>query len=199
VVDDRLAARFIRQGDPRVEEVAGAPLPPAWWSRPYEYAWAMGFCDPDAVALDAGCGVPHPFKAHLPCVCREAHACDTDPDAALVAALIPGLRFTLASVVDLPYGDGTFDRVFCISTLEHLGPDGRAGALREFGRVLRPGGLAVLTVDVPPVNLRALLDQADAAGLRPAGDVLDLDGPPAGAVYHEGWGLRVYRAALVRA
>jgi len=182
-----------------VDKVAGVPLPATWWSRPYEYAWAMSFCDPDAVALDAGCGVPHPFKVHLASACREAHACDTDPDAALVAALIPSLRFTLASVVDLPYRDGMFDRVFCVSTLEHLGPDGQAAAMREFARVLRPGGFVVLTVDAPTVAPGALLDLAVEAGLRPAGDVLDLDGPPAGAVYHESWGLWVYRAALVEA
>src|SRR5262249_61739061 len=42
----------------------------------------------------------------------------------------------------LPFGDGRFDVVFCNSLLEHV-PDWRA-VLREIGRVLAPGGIAVV-------------------------------------------------------
>jgi 2-polyprenyl-3-methyl-5-hydroxy-6-metoxy-1,4-benzoquinol methylase len=40
------------------------------------------------------------------------------------------------------------DRVFCISTLEHVPPDDVSSILREVHRILRPGGLLVLTVDL---------------------------------------------------
>ena len=60
---------------------------------------------------------------------------------------------------NIPFRDGTFGRVFCISTLEHVGKDNRRYggseendprsymvALRELLRVLAPGGSALITV-----------------------------------------------------
>lgn len=43
----------------------------------------------------------------------------------------------------LPFGDGTFDAVLCIDSIVHL-PD-RFGALREWARLLRPGGRLLFT------------------------------------------------------
>ena len=44
---------FFRWDDPKVSEVAGYALPPDWWSRPYEYAWALGFAKPGQVVAVA--------------------------------------------------------------------------------------------------------------------------------------------------
>jgi SAM-dependent methyltransferase len=48
----------------------------------------------------------------------------------------------------LPYPDAAFDKVLSISVLEHVAPSegGDVVALREIRRVLRPGGLLVLTL-----------------------------------------------------
>jgi SAM-dependent methyltransferase len=46
----------------------------------------------------------------------------------------------------LTYADSFFDKVYAISVVEHIPGDGDADALREIGRVLRPGGVATLTV-----------------------------------------------------
>jgi SAM-dependent methyltransferase len=50
----------------------------------------------------------------------------------------------------LPYDSASFDVVVCISVVEHL--QHKQVALREMLRVLKPGGLAVLTFDVVPDN-----------------------------------------------
>jgi SAM-dependent methyltransferase len=42
----------------------------------------------------------------------------------------------------LPFADATFDRVICFDALHHV-PD-QQGAIREFGRVLKQGGIAAL-------------------------------------------------------
>jgi SAM-dependent methyltransferase len=47
-----------------------------------------------------------------------------------------------ASLYELPFEDGSFDALVCLSVLEHLRD--LTGALDEFRRVLRPGGVAVL-------------------------------------------------------
>ena len=44
----------------------------------------------------------------------------------------------------MPFGDGAFDRVIAAEVLEHVLDDQRA--MHELARVLRPGGLAAVTV-----------------------------------------------------
>jgi SAM-dependent methyltransferase len=47
-----------------------------------------------------------------------------------------------ASLFEIPFADGSFDAVVCLSVLEHL--TDLNSALSEFRRVLRPGGVAIL-------------------------------------------------------
>lgn len=73
----------------------------------------------------------------------------------------PGLLAAGADVRQLPFAPGSFDAVFSNSTLDHF--DSReeiVDSLREIGRVLRPGGTLVLTLDNlgnPVVALRQAL------------------------------------------
>jgi SAM-dependent methyltransferase len=46
--------------------------------------------------------------------------------------------------IAMPFGDGSFDRVIAAEVLEHIPDDQRA--MHELARVLRPGGLAAITV-----------------------------------------------------
>lgn len=56
---------------------------------------------------------------------------------------LPG-RFLRTSVTSLPFPAESFDLVFSHGVIHHL--DDTAGALREFHRVLRPGGVALVMV-----------------------------------------------------
>jgi len=49
-------------------------------------------------------------------------------------------------LMELPFGDNTFDKVFCISTIEHVKDDLRG--MKEIRRVLKPGGLLLLTTEI---------------------------------------------------
>ena len=61
----------------------------------------------------------------------------------------------------LTYADGFFDRAFSISAIEHIPGDGDSLAMKELGRVLKPGGIACLTV---PWSDRGYLEEyADAS------------------------------------
>ena len=73
----------------------------------------------------------------------------SDPDS---FALLPHNRNRLVvqymDARDLRFEDGTFDVAYCLSSIEHFG--GIAGgqkALTEMQRVLKPGGVAVLTTE----------------------------------------------------
>lgn len=53
---------------------------------------------------------------------------------------------SVGNVCDLGYATACFDAVVCVSTLEHLRGQQLERAVREFRRVLRPGGVAVIGV-----------------------------------------------------
>jgi len=236
--ESALHSRFIRTDDPHTDTVVWR-LPGPWWSRPHEYAWAASFAGPGDVALDAACGVGHTFKFLLGQRCREVHAVDTDErllndeevsrevneglvtpvrDEEFRAALKPVIRHR-ASILALPFADRYFDRVYCISVLEHLDdtfnrrawliPVGRAlgwrlfrhdmlAALGEFRRVLKDDGMAVLTFDFPRVNLGYLRLAVASAGLRFAAGV-SLDEPDDRCLHSQQHRLWCFRAVLVPA
>ncbi len=71
----------------------------------------------------------------------QVDACDINEDGFRV----PGPRFSRGDLAGrLPYGDGVFDYAACIEGPEHM--ENPYQALRELGRVLRPGGKLVLSI-----------------------------------------------------
>ena len=207
--------QFIVSTDPHVEYVAGIPLRESWWSRPYEYAWAEQFVGPNLVVLDAACGISHPFKWLLGVTCKETWACDIDfrilhydqilaetqRDLGYEAYRALNMNFSLrekvnrvkASICELPDTLPQFDRIFCISTLEHMDPASRKEALSEFARKLKPDGLVVITVAYPLVQIPEFLEAAKEAGLEPVSGA-DLEPPPPGAIT-DSW-LSIYRCVF---
>ena len=65
-----------------------------------------------------------------------------------------GQAWLLGDGAQLPFGDRSFDGVVCSEVLEHVEDD--AAVVREIARVLKPGGVAALTV--PCGNYPALWD-----------------------------------------
>jgi len=190
--------RYIRHTDPRSGEIDGLSLynGEAWHFRPWEYTWALEQLD-GGVVLDAGSGVTHPLQFLLALRCERVIAVDTDPRLA-DRPPFAGLDRVVASLCEMPIEDGSVDQVFCISVLEHLSESDRAAALREFRRVVRPGGSVVLTMDCPRVLPRAMIDDAATAGLVPRWDV-DIKEHPDDVVFDwRGETLRVFRCLLDR-
>jgi SAM-dependent methyltransferase len=60
------------------------------------------------------------------------------------------VRTMLAGLTDLPFPDAAFDGVWSCAALVHVKPDGFHAAVRELGRVLRPGGVLALSLVVGP-------------------------------------------------
>ena len=56
----------------------------------------------------------------------------------------------IADARRLPYEDREFPFIYSVSAIEHIGDDGDMQAMAELGRVLAPGGTAVVTVPVAP-------------------------------------------------
>lgn len=132
------------------------------WSRCWEYPYvqrqlarfrASAPADARLKAADLGSGVTFfPFAAArlgYDVVCVDTDPiCRTDLSRAipLVGAGRGSVEFRLIEGSRLPLADGELDLVFCVSVLEHI-PD-LAGTVREIVRVLRPGGMLVLTLDL---------------------------------------------------
>ncbi len=59
----------------------------------------------------------------------------------------PGKKFQVADALNLPFPDNYFDKIFSIAVLHHI-PSGdfRNQFIKEAKRVLKPGGLLIITV-----------------------------------------------------
>ena len=107
--------------------------------------------------LDAGCGTGG-NSAHLRGY-GAVTGIDFSTEALRYAQERPRLRLACASVESLPFTDNAFDLVLSNDVLCHLGVANDTVAVREFARVLRPGG--VLYLQLPAYEwLRSHHDEA---------------------------------------
>jgi len=205
---------FFKISDPRVDNIGGFPLHPEWWSRGYEYPWALSFARPGEIIADMGCGwSPRPLKDVLAKIAGQVYAIDKDKRV-LQLPVHDNLCLVQADFAKQPpdttrlFADGYFDKIFCISVLEDLN-DMVPAALREFARLIKPGGKIIMTFDVkynldapagpyPGVNLpEFMVDNIFSGdlGLRFHGDVFT---DKSNAVVHPNWNLCCYHCVLTR-
>jgi len=123
--------------------------------RVVEIPWALSRLLDGRRVLDVGPALAIPeYLAHLTSAgIPELHGVD------LLDKPVPGMIMAQADVREMPYGNASFDRISCISTLEHIGrdihewqiaggqeSDGDLKALTELRRVLAPDGRLLVTV-----------------------------------------------------
>lgn len=136
------------------------PGPQIYGSRLWEYPFAILAADlrPGLVCADVGCGrTPFTvFLASQPGIQvvgfdPDFFAASDRPDAFGVNADFvrrAGLDVRNGGMANLDAPDNQFDRVFCLSVIEHLDADTARRGMREMARVLKPGGRLIVTVDV---------------------------------------------------
>jgi SAM-dependent methyltransferase len=140
------AARFF--DDPRYLRTVVSERPVAESVAQALAAAHMAGCEPGAVILDAGCGNG---RHALPLARAGYRVVGLDRSRPLLAAArhaAGGARwpyFVRDSYTRLPFESAAFDAVLCLGTaLGYLGDGGDWAALREFRRVLAPGGRLVI-------------------------------------------------------
>ena len=102
---------------------------------------------PGMKILDAGCG-----RGETALALAKAGATISGLDYAEAAVELtrealadyPDSDIRVGSVTALPWPDNTFDRIQFSDVIEHLDPPQTIPALREFHRVLKPGGFALV-------------------------------------------------------
>jgi SAM-dependent methyltransferase len=146
----------------------------------WEYPWAL--INGKVVGrgkltiLDAGCG-RSPVQFFLADLGHNVHGIDPYEnvpwhgiDRSLMKKFGLSITYRVEGMEDIGYPDNTFDRVFCLSVIEHCRAEGagmkdnqtykegltpqspedkrlQARMMREMARVLKPGGLMIVTVD----------------------------------------------------
>ena len=101
--------------------------------------------------LEWGCG-PARIVRHLPARLGSAWAVHgTDANEKTIAwcsAHMPGVAFeSNAAEPPLPFSSSHFDAVYAVSVFTHLSADLHHKWIRELGRVLKPGGLLICTLN----------------------------------------------------
>jgi ubiquinone/menaquinone biosynthesis C-methylase UbiE len=115
------------------------------------------------VVLDVGTGtgvlVPHLLRAIGPA--GKVVAIDLSPGMLKVArqkGFPANVDFRQADVQRIPFPDAAFDRVICNAAFPHF--EDRAQGLREMVRVLRPGGILVISHPIGRAAVNALHREA---------------------------------------
>jgi len=198
---------FFRVNDYHSREFYGHTLPETWWSRHYEYPWAIlsALDGKYKTAADMGCGyIYRPFKDIVAALCKTVYAVDSNSRLLEQAPFPKNIVPVISPLQKIELVDESLDLVFCISVLEET--NCQSEILKEFHRVMKPDGQLVLTFDVPydpaiplgrykGLDLNTFWKMADAAGF----DTPDAKGTDkTDALFHEEFNLCVYHAILVK-
>lgn len=108
-------------------------------------AWIERLRPPSAsdVLLDCGAGTGL-FAAEMARSCRVLVFDDHEESLRMLRARFPAGQVVVPVGGSVPLPDGSLDYLTALDVLEHIPDD--AAAVRGFARLLRPGGLAVVTV-----------------------------------------------------
>jgi SAM-dependent methyltransferase len=74
--------------------------------------------------------------------------CDPESIARLNRAFRTNVQLRNTTLADAGLADASVDRIYSISTVEHIPTDELPGLARDIRRVLRPGGEVVMTIDL---------------------------------------------------
>ena len=154
-----------------------------------EYPWVLTRLDvAERLLLDAGAGLNYPYILDIPALASRS---------VVIYNLAPG-NIVRRSNVSYIYGDlrhtilnsEYFDEIVCISTLEHVGmnnvflyskdprfnefrPDDYQDVIREFKRLLKPGGRLFITVPYGRYENLGWLQQFDRKKVETVLEVFD--------------------------
>jgi SAM-dependent methyltransferase/glycosyltransferase involved in cell wall biosynthesis len=150
----------------------GSPVGQNTTERVVEIPWALSRAAGSRRILDLGYAYASGvyLSALLALPVPELHGLDWSASAA------PGMLRTRGDLRRMPYREGSFDLVICISTIEHIGRDntgyglpGHTGAsgdvetIKEIERVLQPNGRLLITVPFGRREEHSWFLQYDAA------------------------------------
>lgn len=191
-----LISRWITTEDKKMTKMDDFEIPQEWWSRPYEYKFCSQFLKKNDVILDGACGIEHPFKYYASKRVKKCYAIDQDTRI-LGLQETKSLEFRHMDLINLDkeFPENFFDKIFCISVLEHIVPVQNIKIILEnFKKLIKPDGYIVLTIDHPFLGTEHFVNYVNASKLIFASEA-DYKKPK--NVLRAGHsGLKCYRAVL---
>lgn len=124
------------------------------WSRRFEYPWVYAKLQPfgnSDIVLDAGAGNTV-FQFLISKQVKELHSIDANLSCvdwvSSKAKQFANVFSKQADILHLPFPNGFFDKVVCISALEHNSKQQIWAAISELTRVTKPAGKIAITMDI---------------------------------------------------
>jgi 2-polyprenyl-3-methyl-5-hydroxy-6-metoxy-1,4-benzoquinol methylase len=136
-------------------------------TRVYEYPWAFSTAKPESgmLVLDVGGGVSGLQYVLAKSGCEVTNfdpgarpdyessydanfGMNPELHASLNTIFGTAVRLVAEKIQDADLEPGSLDRAFCLSVLEHVDREEAQQMIESMARLLRPGGLALLTVDL---------------------------------------------------
>lgn len=191
-----LISRWITTDDKKMNKMDDFEIPAEWWSRPYEYKFCSQFLKKNDVILDGACGIEHPFKIYASKRVKQVYAIDIDKKL-LGFEDTEKIKYKCMNLLDLEneFKPNFFDKIFCISVLEHITPVANIKIILEnFKKLIKPDGYIILTIDHPFLGTEHFVNYVNASGLIFASEA---DYKKPNNVLKAGYsGLKCYRAVL---
>ncbi len=98
----------------------------------------------DARVLDAGCGAGVPIAQLLSRHFQVVGVDFAEAQIELARQLVPQAEFVVQDLTDLNFDDATFDAICSYYAIIHIPREAHAAIFRQFYRLLKPSGLALL-------------------------------------------------------
>jgi len=209
--------RFITKNDKKVDKMIFDLEPNFWWSRLYEYALCLEMASEGETVLDLCTGTYHPFKFALLEKTNDVYACDladtsnkvvleaiekrfgTDALNSFDKKMLDDVKLSSQDIVNLNYEDNMFDKIFCISALEHLSVDVIKSGLKQIKRVLKNDGKVILTLDYPTLKPDTLISIIEEVGLKVDGEFnYDIPSDAISSTYFGETELKCYSIVLIK-
>jgi len=164
--------------------------PILWWSRIYEYNWALNIISSDLrekTLMDSCCGSFHPFKYALAQFDNNTvYACDLaslnkmdillemknyfaeeiEGKRSIIEHLGDKISWRECDIANTQYDEKMFDYITCISVFEHLDKNKQKEALIEWFRILKDEGRILLTCDYPWIIPEEIIEMAIEVGFK---------------------------------
>jgi len=136
----------------RAERIRPRALTAPAWSdeRLIEIPWVLARYRSEPRVLDVGYANASPVYLQALVAAAPGEIVGVDP----VEASVEGVRSVVGDLRALPFADSSFDVVFCVSTLEHVGRDNRVYGARE---ERDETGISAALRELRRVGLRILL------------------------------------------